>query len=194
VLAITGALFAGGFACLVTPNSAGPPKHMQEVASVDVTPAADEAVIVFARPEGSAFEGQASVFEIEDEKPAVLIGILASMKKLAHRTTPGRHVFMAIGENADFINANLDGGKLYYVLVMPEGMGKKFSLQPVRAGEHEQIAPRLAQTSWVVTTPDSLAWARDNIDSIETKRTRHYGSWRRKPSFERLALFPDDGR
>jgi hypothetical protein len=68
------------------------------------------------------------------------------------------------------------------------------SLQPVRAAEHRQLTERLARTAWVETTPDSLAWARAHADDIEAKRFKYYGIWRQKPSFERLALFPDDGR
>jgi hypothetical protein len=169
---------------------------MHEVASVNAAPGPDDAVIVFLRPEGTTSATQASLFDVTDGKSNTLIGILAAMKKLAYRTTPGRHVFMAIGEEADFITANLEAGKLYYVLLMLEQGGWKpsFSLQPVRAGEHGQLTERLALTRWVETTPDAFDWARAHADDIEAKRFKYYGIWKQKPSFERLALFPDDGR
>src|SRR6185503_18977148 len=135
---------------------------------------------------------QWSVFEIGEENHPELVGILAAMKKVAFRTKPGRHLFMVVGPSADFMTANVDAGKLYYVLLMPGDGG--FSLQPVRASEHGELAPRLAETKWVQTTPDSFGWARDNAEDIEAKRFKYYGIWRHKPSFERLALFPDDGR
>jgi hypothetical protein len=168
---------------------------MREVASVNTVPGADEAVIVFVRPTGAYPGYQWAVFEVEDRKPATLVGLLGAMKKVAHRAAPGRHVFMAIsltslGNTADFMTANLDAGKLYYALLM-EQEGRW--LQPVRANEHAQLSERLAQTGWVEKTDDSLNWARENSEEIEATRFRDYGIWRRKPSFERLALFPDDG-
>jgi len=179
---------AGGLACYYP----GPVKHMREVANVDTTPGADEAVVVFVRPTGAAPGVQWSVFEVEEKRPASLVGILGAMKKVAYRTWPGRHLFMCIGPTPDFVTANLEAGKLYYVLMMPN-MGD-FVLQPVRGAEHEQLRTRLSQTGWVETTDDSLKWAHDNREDIEAKRFKFYGIWRRRPSFERLALYPDDGR
>jgi hypothetical protein len=170
----------------------GPVKHMQEVDAVDTAPDGEDAVIVFVRPTGASWQQQLSLFEIGEEDRAELVGLLASMKKLVYRTTPGRHLFMAACGSADFMTANLEAGKLYYVLLMPDG--RDSLLQPVRASEHVQLAGRLADTRWVQTTPDSFVWARDNAQDIEAKRFKYYGIWRRKPSFERLALFPDDGR
>ena len=103
---------------------------------------------------------------------------------------------MAISEGADFMTANLEAGKLYYVAVVVQSgvLKDHFALQPVHAAEHEQLGVQLGEAAWVETTPDSAAWARDNAEEIEAKRFKYYGIWRRKPSFERLALFPDDGR
>jgi hypothetical protein len=187
-------LLVGGAACV----SSGPVpvKHMREVGTANTVPTADDAVIVFLRPTNEAWAVQASVFEVDESDHAQLVGILAGMKKLVCRVAPGRHLFMAIGEGADFMTAKLEAGKLYYVLVMPEQGAWKanFSLQPVRAAERPQLAERLSKTGWVEATSDSFAWARDNAPDIEAKRFKYYGIWRHKPSFERLALFPDDGR
>jgi hypothetical protein len=165
---------------------------MREVAAANTVPGADDAVVVFARLSEERGFDQVSIFEVDEENRAVLIGILAAFKKIAHRTTPGRHLFMLIGGDADFMTANIEAGKLYYVAVMLADHA--FTLQPVHAAEHEELGERLAHTGWVETTPDSMAWARDNAQDIEAKRFKYYGIWRRKPSFERLALFPDDGR
>jgi hypothetical protein len=192
-VALSCLLAAAAAACAA---GAGPVKHMREVASVNTVPGAEDAVVVFVRPKHGGSAEQWSVFEVEEKKPATLVGILAAMKKVAYRTSPGRHLFMAVGAEADFMAANLEAGKLYYVVVMADKptWGANFSLQPVRAAEHAQLAARLAETSWVETTDDSLAWARDHAEDIEAKRFKYYGIWRRKPSFERLALFPDDGK
>ncbi|HXU00675.1 MAG TPA: hypothetical protein VN903_06765 [Polyangia bacterium] len=187
-------LLGATFACVEAGPGSGsyPVKHMQEVATVNAAPAADDVVIVFARPTRDDWQVQWSVFEVVEEQPAALVGILGALKKVAYRGAPGRHLFMALGANGtDFVTANLEAGKLYYVLLMPGE--NSVSLQPVRASDHHEVAQRLAQAGWVQTTSDSLAWARENADDIEAKRFKYYGIWRRKPSFERLALFPDDG-
>ena len=124
-----------------------------------------------------------------------MIGLVAAMKKVAYRTTAGRHVFMSVSENVDFITANLAAGKVYYVVVKAgSGVWKaNFSLQPVRTFGHAALARPLSETAWVALTADSLVWAQENAKDLEDKQ-RSYRFWLRKPSFERLALFPDDGQ
>ena len=169
---------------------------MQSVDTVNTVPGADEAIVVFLRPKGLAGAIQAAIYEVEEPEPAKLIGLVAAMKKVAYRTTPGRHVFMSVSEDADFITANLAAGKVYYVVVKAEGGTWKsnFSLKPVRAVGHAALAKPLSETAWVAVTADSLAWAQENAKDIEEKQLRSYRLWLRKPSFERLALFPDDGQ
>jgi len=192
-------LSTSALACLGAGNYPGPVRHMREVAGANTVPGTDDAVVVFVRPTGKAPGDQCAVFEIEDRTPT-LVGLLGAMKKVAYRVEPGRHLFMVVpfsfmdsAGNADFVTANLDAGKLYYLLLMVDA-DRRFSLQPVHANEHEQLAERLTQTAWVEKTDDSLSWARQHSEEIEATRFRDYGIWRRKVSFERLALFPDDGR
>jgi hypothetical protein len=189
LLAAAPACGGGGFG----PSYPGPVKHMKEVATVNATPTADDAVIVFMRPTRGDWQLQWSVFEVEGKEPATLVGILGAVKKMVYRGAPGPHLFMAISATTtDFMTANLEAGKLYYVLLMRGDDG--VSLQPVRASEHHELKERLAQAGWVEPNQDSLAWARENAEDIEAKRSKYYGIWRHKPSFERLALYPDDGR
>ena len=70
-------------AAVATAGCAGAVKNMREVSSVNVATAPNEAVIVFMRPSGMAFGIQSSVWEIADNQPSRLVGIVAAKKKVA---------------------------------------------------------------------------------------------------------------
>ena len=52
----------------------------------------------------------------------------------------------------------------------------------------------MKDTAWVALNADSAVWAGKHAEEIEEAQTKHFNIWLRKPSFERLALFPDDGQ
>ena len=99
-------------------------------------PEEGQSMIVFMRPSGMGYGIQSSVFEIDNTEPK-LAGIVAAKKKVAYRIAPGNHLFMVVGESADFMSAELEANKTYYALVTPRmGMWKaRFSLRPVHADE-----------------------------------------------------------
>jgi len=177
-------------------GQAGEVKHMREVANVDTRAAADDSVVVFMRESGRGAEVQSSVFDVTDSGPAVLIGILAAKKKLAYRTTPGRHMFMIIGENADFLDSNLTPGKVYYVRTMigPGVFKPMFALRSVRGAERADLPSWLQATSWVETTDGSFRWAEDHSASIQDKRTKFFREWLKRSPDHRDALAPEDGQ
>jgi hypothetical protein len=166
-------------------------------------PTADKAQLIFMR--SSSFGGavQSTVFNITSTDPE-FIGILSYGKKLSYAVDPGKHVFMVIGESADFMEANLAGGKTYYAMVTPRmGAWKtRFSMKPVRNGvdgefqyESDRFQGWLKKTSFVENTPESIAWFNANLDSIVSKQTEYWEVWQEK-SAEDLAertLNPDDG-
>ena len=108
-------------------------KYMQPVGperELIYEPSESEAVIIFMRP--SAFGGavQSTVFDVTTGEN-ILVGIVSSKAKVAHKTTPGEHIFMVVGESADFMGAEVEAGKKYYALVTPRvGVWKaRFSLK-----------------------------------------------------------------
>jgi hypothetical protein len=184
-----------GLLCLGAPACAGAVKNMRAVESVNTAVAPNEAMVIFLRPSGMGFGVQSSVFEVADNRPATLVGIVAAKKKLAYRTTPGLHTFMIIGESADFMYADLQPGRTYHAIAQVRmGVWKaRFSLQPVHAYDRGQLPGYLADSSWVETGPESLQWAQENSADIEGKRAEYYLKWMQKPAAERPALFPQDG-
>ena len=174
-------------------------RHMREVPAGTPVAAPDpgKAVIVFMRPSGLGLAVQSSVFEMKGDTPA-LVGIVAAKTKVAHQVSPGRHLFMVIGENADFMTAEVLPGRTYYALVEPR-MGflkARFGLDPVR---HKDVgtADFLASINdcrWVEKTSDAESWAASSMASIQSKRADYYPDWIAQPEADRPHLLPQDGK
>src|SRR5690348_12397408 len=105
-----------------------------QMVKTSVSPAPEEgkALVVFMRPSMLGFAIQSSVYDTHGAGNE-FIGIVSAKTKVAYQAAPGNHLFMVIGENADFMNADLQAGKTYYVLVSPRmGAWKaRFSLLPI---------------------------------------------------------------
>lgn len=100
-----------------------------------IAPTADTAQIVFLRSSMLGGAIQSSVFDVS-EGDTKFVGILSTGKKIAYSVAPGKHRFMVVSEAADFMEAELLGGKTYYAMVTPRmGAWKaRFSMHPVRNG------------------------------------------------------------
>ena len=159
-------------------------------------PEQDKAMMVFMRATAYGGAIQSSVFEIIDDK-ALLVGIVSAKKKVACSIAPGEHLFMVIGENADFMSANVQAGKAYYALVTPRmGMWKaRFSLKPIKQEELQSKDFKKWQNSckWVENTPKSIQWAESNMNSILKKYQKYYPKWMDKSESARPRLMPQDG-
>ena len=168
-----------------------------------VAPAADTAQIVFLRSSilGSAI--QAVVYDATDGG-AEFIGILSNGKKLAHTVQPGQHIFMVVSEAADFMEAELLGGKTYYAMITPR-MGAwraRFSMYPVRNGQpgefqydSDQFQGWLKKSQLSENTAASQTWASENESSVAKKRSDYATVWKSKSPTElaERTLNPDDG-
>lgn len=177
---------------------AGTVVNMREVplGQAHYVPGQGEALIVFMRPSGFGFAIQSSVFELSENDPK-LIGILAAKKKFAYRVAPGEHLFMVIGESADFMSANLEKEKTYYSLITPRmGLWKaRFSLKPIHKNElnSEEFSKWLEGCNWVESIAKSEEWAQRHMPSIQSKKQEYMPKWLARPENERPRLFPEDG-
>lgn len=184
---------------LLVSGCAGTVKNMREVApgAAAGVPDPGKAVVVFMRPSGLGYAVQSSVYEVKGETPS-LVGIVAAKTKVAYRVDPGRHLFMTVGESADFMTADIQAGKTYYVDVTPRiGMWKaRFSLDPKRAADlaGNEFKSNFDECRWVELGPESALWFRENLPSINAKRTEYYAEWLKKPESERPHLRAEDGR
>lgn len=166
-------------------------------------PAGGKAMVVFMRP--SSFGGaiQASVYDT-DGAGNTFIGIVSSKTKLAYQAAPGKHLFMVVGENGDFMNADLVAGKTYYALVSPRmGFWKaRFSLLPIHNDATAKYSLKsaefqkwMAETTYVVKGPSAEQWYEQNKGSIDTKQQEYLRKWQTTtPEHQaELTLHPDDG-
>jgi len=185
---------------LLLGGCAGTIKNMRE-ASMDkaavVKPESGKSLVVFMRPSGLGYGVQSSVFEVKGEQPS-LVGIVAAKAKVGYQVEPGKHLFMAIGETADFMDANLLPDQAYYARVAPRmGMWKaRFALEPVKAGmlDAADFKSDFKDCVWVEKSEESERWARENMSSVQNKRSESFPKWQAAPAGEKQALVPEDGR
>lgn len=178
---------------------AGTVKHMQTVPLNKIVSAPDQgrSMLVFLRPSGMGYAIQSSVFEIVDDKPS-LVGILAAKKKVSFQVEPGEHLFMVIGENADFMTAKLEENKTYYAIVVPKmGWWKaRFSLRPIHVDQlnSSNLRSWLKGCEWVEKSSTSQLWANNNMPSIKSKFHIYYSDWMSKSWSDKPKLLLQDGK
>ncbi len=186
-------------ALLLLSGCAGSLKHMQlvEPDAVQDSPSPGKSMVVFMRPSSFGFAIQSSVFDVTNGDPD-LIGLVPSKNKVAHELEPGKHLFMAIGESADFMHADLAPDKTYYALVTPRmGAWKaRFSLEPIKADRlgGEQHEDWLNECKWIEKMDSAEEWAQINMISIQAKQKKYYPAWLKKPEADQPRLDPEDGR
>lgn len=178
----------------------GSNQYMKPAASGQGDPASfnlgeGEAGIIFMRPSTFGFAISSSVFELNGEDE-MFVGIVSAKKKVFYKTSAGEHMFMVIGESADFMKANLMAGKLYYALVTPRmgAMKARFSLRPVTKGELTQGEFKSWDKACELTenTPEAYQWAKKNSGSIKSKRAKYWPVWDGKSDFDKPILREDD--
>ena len=155
-------------------------------------PHGDESLVVFLRPGRMAGLASSSVFDDTN-----LVAVLMDYTYAAYETTPGIHRFMVLGEAADFMDANLDAGKVYFARVTPRfGIWRaRFSLAPVTPNDKEWQDLHGWMSESYLITPNAAArsWAQENAQSILEKRDGYLVKWLAKDAGERPMLYQQDG-
>jgi hypothetical protein len=146
--------------------------------------------VVFLRAAYTGYAISAAVYE--DDR---FLGIVMRHARLVHETSPGIHRYMVVSEAADFLDADLEAGKTYFVNVRPR-MGAwraRFSLYPITPSSPGwSDLPGWLDDSYVVTTNAAgEEWARNNQASVTAKRDKYLRPWLAKAT--RPLLRPVDG-
>lgn len=154
------------------------------------TPSPDRAVIVFLRPSSLGYLISAAVYE-DDQ----FLGIVMRNTYVIQSTTPGRHMYMVVSEAADFMSADLEGGKIYFATVVPR-MGwwrARFSLEPVTPSSPSwaQLDGWLRDSQRAILNEEGRQWARDNLESVLGKKAGDLPKWEGKA--DQPHLRPQDG-
>jgi hypothetical protein len=185
--------------CATSQGPTGSNKYMKQGTGIVTPPAPSEteAAVVFMRPSSLGYAVNSSVYDLSDDDEK-MVGIVSAKKKVPYITTPGEHLFMVIGESADFMAANLEPGKTYYALVTPRmGAWKaRFSLKPVT--KLEMVGKEFKDWDRVCAfeenSEDAVKWAKQNSRSIKAKRAEYFPKWKQKPDAEKPLLKSEDAQ
>lgn len=192
--------------CVLAVVSSGCATRSQHVQTVDepaVAPGDGQAEIVFMRPSSYGVGIQASVYDVTDGE-IEFIGIVSAGTRINYAVDPGEYRFMVVAENADFMEARLDGDRTYYALVSPR-MGvwrARFSLLPIRKNPDakysllsDDFERWMERTEWVSMTESARSWFESNEASVRAKYHRYLEKWREKAPEDLavLTLDPADG-
>jgi hypothetical protein len=156
----------------------------------------NEALILFIRENEDNNATQATVYELANDGDH-FIGVSSGSTRLAWAVHPGYHLFMVIGETADFLSAQVDGGKTYYMMVAPRwGFFKsRFSFRAVR--RQELGGPEWQawqQLELLRCGPGCADWVDDNVNSILRHKDKDLAFWKTtKSSKLSSGILPEDG-
>ena len=95
-----------------------------DISSID----SNTALVTFLRP---SFMGQAVQFGLWDSDK--FVGHISTQSYIQYKTTPGKHIFLAKSENWSCVEAELIGGKSYFMIVNTRmgGFRARVALDPV---------------------------------------------------------------
>jgi hypothetical protein len=148
-------------------------------------PESGKALVYFLRPTSFGGAIQATLYDGDD-----YIGTISANTHIAYQAEPGKHLFMVIGESADFMQADLTAGKTYSAVVQPRmGIWKaRFSFQPASGMD------QLGATKQVMLSEEGRVWSRENAASVKKKKAEYLPKWKEKPDSDKQALRAESGR
>jgi hypothetical protein len=122
------------------------------------------------------------------------VGIVSAGMKVLHKTTPGKRFYMVSGENAELLEAELAGGKTYYVYVSPRlGFWRsRFVFVPVTDKElaTDSFRNDLAWCKWHENKPEGNEWFVANLPSLQAKYTDALEQYQKAGPEERKVIKP----
>ncbi len=157
------------------------------------TPEPGKTQVVFMRWATFGGANPAYIYDVSSGKPE-FIGVVANRTKLVYETEPGQHMFMVIGESADFLKAELAENENYYSIVEPRTgiFSARFSLKPVRAeGSTKDTTYGSKQfnrinklTEFVLTGEKAQKWARKKAKYINKQYNEYLPKWKGKDTVQ----------
>lgn len=161
---------------------------------VEAAPAPGKALIVFMRAGRYAWMVEGEVWHGER-----FIGLMGARSKIAWPVDPGQHHFMVTSEVADFMVADVEAGKTYYVLVKarPGGAMARFSFRPLLADDlanDPRVDTWFAACKWMAPSRYGEIWADVSASRVAELRDADWQRWLDKPDEGRERLSPGDGR
>ena len=176
---------------IVCMSCAGSSKYMKPSETM-LSPTSDKAVVRFMRP--SAL-GNAINFNIWDGEK--VIGNSVAKGQFDYLADPGMHLFVAVAENKTFLDAELEAGKIYYILTQVKmGMWKaRVGLVPVNKGSEYWDKVSEYEKELNKFQPDAellKAWEDSNKDKIKSVLSEYETKLKTEEQWPRLSI--TDGR
>ena len=156
-----------------------------------LTPAPGKALVVFARTTSFGGAIQATLYDNDE-----YIGTISADTKIAYQAEPGKHMFMVIGESADFMEADLMAGKTYYsgVIVRPGFWKARFSFHPNnRQISDKELKNWISGTKLVEPNDKGQQWASQNAKSIKKLKDKYLPAWNAKKESDKQRLHRSSG-
>lgn len=154
-------------------------EHMTAVqGQTEVKPDPGRSMVVFMRPSSYGGAILATVYDDMD-----YIGTIPANTKFSYQTEPGEHMFMVIGESADFMKADLAPDKTYYARVAARmGVWKaRFSFIPYNGSEPEsELQEWINDTILNKVNEKGGQWASEHAASIKEKHDEYLPKWQQK--------------
>jgi hypothetical protein len=200
ILASLALLALGG--CATEPVKPVQPMFVESSNQALAAPPPDKAQVIFLEPINSV-QGffPVGLFDVNDSG-RTLLAITGARSKAAVLLAPGRHRLMAnnSGMVAHFLDANVEAGKRYYVLVRFI-YGRGFQLRPLRtSGPSDYTILHKDYPSWVSTTR-YVEMTREGVEhfdkikaAVDKSQAEGWKTWLEKTDQERaeLTLNPQD--
>ena len=170
---------------------AGSSKYMKP-SKIMLTPTSEKALVRVMRPSGL---GYAINFNIWDGEK--VIGNSVAKSQFDYLADPGKHLFVAIAENKSFVEAELEAGKIYYLLTQVKmGLLKaRVGLVPVNKGSEFWDKVLEYETKLNKLQPDTNAlktWEDANKDGMKTILNEYEVKSKSSEQWPRINL--EDGR
>jgi hypothetical protein len=155
-------------------------------------PTEDMALIRFMRPSGFGFAINFNMLDGDE-----VIGNSVAKSQFDYLATPGKHVFIATAENKAFLEADLEAGKTYYVLmrIYPGAWYARVAFVPVNKGSEYWDQVKSYENTLRITTPDRVAlqkWQDSNKLKIDKLLTAYETEWTHAKDWPKLNR--EDGR
>jgi len=158
--------------------------------SLEAPPPDQVRVVFVGRGYTTVWDPTALLFEDQE-----IIGALMMEDALVHTTRPGKHRFMVMSEAADFLEAELGGGRVYVIQVTDRmGMWRtRQSLRPVQPSTHEwaELVEGLPTAFAAAPSTRLEEWYAKNASSVKSRRKAYLTKWLAKS--ERPQLDLEDG-
>lgn len=154
-------------------------------------PALGKALVIFVRPSMLGGAVQSTIYDGDN-----YIGTLSMHTQIAYQATPGTHMFMVVGESADFMRAELLPNKTYYaeVILRPGVWKARFSFRPQNGQiPKKDVEDWLGSNRQVEVNDAGRKWAQEHAADIQAKKAKYLAKWQSKPEADKQTLNANSG-